>query len=399
MRILIANCYFAPAWGYGGPTRLLYELAGRLSACGHQVTVITSDASDGAGRYAGADSLEDNVRVVRCKTVSQYLAFQCKQFIAPAYPGEMRRHIDKADIVHLSGSRDYFTTFGAALARQCRRPYVLAAYGTLPATGPGWRGMVKPYFDRLITRRTVQHAAACLAQTQHEAAVYTEFGVSLQRIHLTPLASDGDRFRQLPQRGSFRARMGLTGKHRVLLFVGRIHPLKGLDILIDALAIACKFEPLLRLVVVGRDDGHEAFLRSRIQSIGLHGIVLWAGPLYGADVVKAYVDADAFILTPRHFEETSLAGVEACFCGSQAIVTEEAEIPHLVEYGAGAMVKNDVREIAAAILAAVADDGTIQNRGRAAREMAFAEFEWSKVLRRYVSVYERALTLQTSAVH
>src|ERR1039458_5204240 len=78
MRILIANCYFAPAWGYGGPTRLLYELAGRLSACGHQVTVITSDASDGAGRYAGADSLEDNVRVVRCKTVSQYLAFQCK---------------------------------------------------------------------------------------------------------------------------------------------------------------------------------------------------------------------------------------------------------------------------------------------------------------------------------
>src|ERR1022692_2101163 len=87
MRILIANCYFAPAWGYGGPARLLYELAGRLSACGHQVTVITSDASDGAGRYAGADSLEDNVRVVRCKTVSQYLAFQCKQFIAPAYPG------------------------------------------------------------------------------------------------------------------------------------------------------------------------------------------------------------------------------------------------------------------------------------------------------------------------
>src|ERR1039458_2652798 len=91
MRILIANCYFAPAWGYGGPTRLLYELAGRLSACGHQVTGITSDASDGAGRSAGADSLEDTGRVARCKRVSQYLAFQFKQFISPAYPGELRR--------------------------------------------------------------------------------------------------------------------------------------------------------------------------------------------------------------------------------------------------------------------------------------------------------------------
>ena len=398
MRILIANCYFAPAWGYGGPTRLLYELAGRLNANGHQVTVITTDASDCAGRYASGDSLEENVRIVRCRTVSQYLAYHFKQFIAAGYPGEVRRLIEKADIVHLSGSRDFMTTVGAVLARRRGRPYVLAAYGTLPAAGSGWRRFAKPLFDRWITRRTVRQAAACLAQTRHEGAGYQAFGASRQRIHLTPLAADGARFEQLPEHGRFRARMGLAPRHRVLLFVGRIHPLKGLDILIDALAIAVKREPLLRLVVVGRDDGHQSFMKHRVQSMGLEKMVVWAGPLYNRDVVEAYVDADAFVLTPRHFEETSLAGVEACFCGTQAIVTEQAEIPHLAEYEAGALVRNDVREIAAAISAAIADDSTIRCRGRAAREMAFAEFEWSKVLPRYVSIYERAAAVGASAV-
>ena len=115
--------------------------------------------------------------------------------------------------------------------------------------------------------------------------------------------------------------------------------LKGLDILIDAV------EPLLddgtSLAIVGRDDGQLDELCARFAPLFAAGRVRFVGPLYGAERFEAYADADVFCLTPTHWEETSVASLEAAACGTAVVLTEQAEIPGSRGAGGGFVVPLD----------------------------------------------------------
>ena len=369
---------------------MLFELASQITQHGHQVTVVTSDASDGHSRYPAGTFHEDGVTVSRLRSLSQFLCYQHRKFIVPEYSRELRHLMASHDVAHFVGSRDFFITVGSHVARQQGLPYIVTAYGCLPRESFGWKRVVKPVYDRLLTNRVMRVSRLCLAQTRHEAAGYSGFGVVPERIRLVPLASDPSRFAVLPPRGALRRRLGITPQEKIVLFVGRMHYEKGLDLLIHAMRQVARRVANARLVVVGRDDGQEAALRELVLKCGLSDKVFFAGALYGRDALTAYVDADVFALTPRRFEETTLAGVEACFCGTQVVVTEQAEIPHLDESGSGTTVRNETAVIAEAIAAALEDDRSIRERGTAAREMAHRRLSWPAVLPLYVKAYEDA---------
>lgn len=392
MHVVICTPYFAPAWGYGGPARLLYELSLNLAKVGTDVTILTSDASDSNARYSARETRDDGIRVVREPSLSQWLAYKQKKFIVPSYPSRLAALLEASDVAHLIGSRDFFVTMGAAVARRVRKPYVLAAYGCLPVSKEGWKRLGHPVYDALFTNRTVRNAGVCLAQTHHEREVYRTFGVRDERIRLTPLAADGRRFLNLPERGSFRRQLNLGSRQRIVLFVGRVHPLKGLDTLVSSFRLMHDEEPEARLVVVGKDDGYLQRLRTQVYELGLANEVIFPGPLYKEDVLRAYVDADVFALTPSHFEETTLAGLEACFCGTQAVVTRQADIPYLEDHGAGAVVRDDPEEIASALLEAISSDEIIAVRGRAARAMAYSRFDWKVLVPHYLEAYQQAVS-------
>ena len=78
-------------------------------------------------------------------------------------------------------------------------------------------------------------------------------------------------------------------------------------------------DPAARLVVVGRDDGFKAEMDRLVHYLGLGPQFHFAGALYGRDALPVYVDADLFCITPTHFEETSLAALTACACGTPAL--------------------------------------------------------------------------------
>jgi glycosyltransferase involved in cell wall biosynthesis len=85
--------------------------------------------------------------------------------------------------------------------------------------------------------------------------------------------------------------------------------------------------------------------------------VRFLGPLYGDERFEAYVDADVFCLTPRHWEETSVASLEAAACGTPVVVTEQAELPGLAPETGGFVVSLDPPAVRAAVEAALDDRG------------------------------------------
>ena len=125
--------------------------------------------------------------------------------------------------------------------------------------------------------------------------------------------------------------------------------MKGVDVLIKAVKPLLKKDKYLKLMVVGRDDGEEDNLRRAIPS-ALNKQVIFTGPLYGKDVMYAYNTATCFVFTPRYYEETSLAALEALSWGVPVITTYEADIPYLEEYRAGFVVENELKVIQRSIM-------------------------------------------------
>ena len=361
MRILQVTPYFAPAWAYGGPPRVMYDYATGLVDRGHEVSVVTTDVLDARRRARPEHERLDGVDVRRLPNLSNSLAWRRKKYLPRGLVRQLAREIGRADVVHVTDTRTYLTAAAYAVSRARGVPLCLSPHGSLPGSA-GVRGAVKAAYDRVLVRPMLDHAALLLAQTSHEAALLRASGAGDDTIRLLPLPLDLDDL-DGGDAGELRQRLGVDPGTRVILFLGRIHWLKGLDVLIDAVA------PLLGadtvLVVVGRDDGQWGMLAEQHRHLLELGRIRFAGPLYDRARLTAYADADVFCLTPRHWEETSVAALEAAASGVPVVVTEQADIPGLSASGGGAVVPLDRGAIRDAVERALADRERMGARARA----------------------------------
>lgn len=389
MKILLGVLYYEHAWAYGGPPRMVFGLARHLAARGHEVAVCTTDAKDEGERLPAGEERSGDVRVLRFRNLSNRLAFHGKIFIPLGMRRWLEENVASFDVLHLFDARTLQNAWAAEAAMAAGVPFFLSVWGSLPL-GEGWKSWLKRAYDRLRLRRQLDHAAALLAQNDHEARLYGEFGADPRRVVIWPLAVDPEEHGAPPPRGALRRRLGIGEQEQVVLFVGRIHELKGLDPLLRAFAAARPRAPRARLVVVGRDDGQLAALHALRDRLGLGDRVLFPGPLYGPDALQAYVDCDLFAITPTHFEETSLASLSACACGRPILINDRCDVPWLAEHGAGRVVPHGVEPIAEALVELLSDEGRLRQMGEGARRMVEARFLWPRVVEQIEGLYGRA---------
>ena len=361
MRILQVTPYFAPAWAYGGPPRVMTDYAVGLVALGHEVDVFTTDVLDAEHRAAPPLETIEGVRVRRFRNVSNRLAWSTKKYLPFGLPVALARAADHYDAIHVTDTRTFLTASAHLASVASDVPLVLSAHGSLPRSR-GLRGAVKDAYDVALVRPMLRRAALLLAQTDHEAELYVELGGRSRAVRSLPLPLPSIDVDLQAVRGSFRARIGVGDDEGLLLFLGRINRLKGLDLLIDS--VQTLLGDGTSLAVVGRDDGQLAEIESRFAAMIADGRVRLAGPLYGDDRFAAYVDADVFCLTPPHWEETSVAALEAAACGTAVVVSKQADLPGLDAAGGGFVVPLDRVSIADAVRASLADPVGIGLRAR-----------------------------------
>jgi glycosyltransferase involved in cell wall biosynthesis len=390
MKILIVIPYFAPAWAYGGPPKLMSEAASQLVARGHSVTVYTTDALDAAARVPVRKGMLNGVSVRYFANVSNRLAWQYKVFLPRGFAAAIRQTVAQFDVVHLCDLRTMQNWLAYRTALRAGVPYVLSAFGELPRA-TGIKRVLKWLYDLTGGYAQLRYASQAIAQTESEAQAYTQFGVSRGRIALVPLAIDMSEFESLPPRGTFRRAHGFPADAPLILFLGRIHAYKGLDLLLDAFAATARVVPEAQLAIVGRDDGYLTALQNHIVELNLAERVRFCGPAYGADRIAAYADADVFALTPSHAEETSLAALEACAAGTPVVVTRQAPIPWLDESEAGFTVSYEPAQVTDALRRLLTDAGLRARMGTNARRLAAARFDWPQVITQLENVYADAI--------
>jgi glycosyltransferase involved in cell wall biosynthesis len=172
-----------------------------------------------------------------------------------------------------------------------------------------------------------------------------------------------------------------------VLFLARLHPKKGLDILADAFAQLATHHGKAHLVVAGPDGGAQEDFTRRIAQLNLTARVHVVGPLYGRDKFAAMVDAGCFCLPSRQ-EGFSVAITEALACGLPVVASESCHFPQIVASGAGRVTPLDAAAVAQALRDVLADPSRRAEMGRRGRELVERHFTWPRIAPRMIGAYE-----------
>jgi glycosyltransferase involved in cell wall biosynthesis len=325
MRIVFVIPYFYPALEYGGTPRLAYEVARALTRRGHKVKVLTTD-SGGSSRIAGDvirsihENSLDGIQVRYYRNLSNHLAYRHRLFFPPQFFFDVRQHVVESDIVHIHDLRSFLTVAAHSALRAANKPYVLSPHGGLRHLG---KKSAKTVFDTLWGQAILRDAGALCAISPVEERDAIAFGIDKRRIYRFPSAINAELYRDLPPPGEFGSRRGLAGR-QIILFLGRLHWVKGVDILIEALGLL-KDVPDVHLVVAGPDDGAESRLRSLVKKKALTGKVTFTGFLDQAQKTQALMDS-RLVVVPSRSEAFALALLEGLACERPVLVSSACEM-------------------------------------------------------------------------
>jgi glycosyltransferase involved in cell wall biosynthesis len=238
-------------------------------------------------------------------------------------------------------------------------------------------------YERLVENRNLGHAAGLIytAQGEMEAAGFLNLSPP---AYVVPLGLDAASF---DRAGGFRARYGLADKE-LILWMGRLAPVKGLDLLIRAFAGLARRRPKAVLVLVGPDtENLGQGLRQLLVELGMDPKrAIFTGMLHGNEKRAALSEADLFVM-PSHTENFALAAVEAMALGRPVIVSNGVKIaPEIAKAGAGIVVSLQGAELEIALADLLEDVQRRLRMGEAALALA-RQYGWPVIVGRLEEAY------------
>jgi len=378
MKILQVCNYYSPV--YGGSAEVPYRLSIELAKRGHDITIYTADYRNKISQEWLKSARELHIKVYGFKTWLNLASFQ----VTPGLV-HVSNQIKNFDLIHMHNFRTFQNVLIHYYANKHHIPYVLQAHGSLPRIGA--QKQLKKIYDELIGHRLLKDASRIISLTTKEAEQYRNMGVNKERIEIIPNGVNLSEYENLPQRGNFRAKWKIRESQKVILFLARIHKIKGPDLLAKAFSSISRDTADLKLVFAGPDNGYLAFMQKLTSELYIEDKVLFTGPLYGKDKLEAYVDADVYVL-PSNYEAFSLSVIEAMACGTPVIVTDRCGIADIIVDKAGLVVPYDEKLLGSAISRMLSDENMRRECSIYSRSIVRKHFTWSKVVEQIDAVYE-----------
>jgi len=354
----------------------------------HDVTVCTTSALAHKQDFTDVptETYRDGYRILFFPRNMKQLGFNISLTMAET----IKENLHQFDLIHLHSWRHFQDVLVLLLGTRCGIPYLVQAHGSLPKI-MSHQGFKKAY-DSTIGRLLLQNATMCVALHKYEACQYRQFGVPETKISIVPNGINLAEFLNLPARGSFKARYGIPQESEIILFLGRLHRIKGIDTLVKAFQRITRIEQESTLVIAGPDDGFADEIRALSRNSGLEEKIRLVGPLYGSDKLAALVDCCMLVL-PSRYETFPYVILEAYACSKTVIVSEACRASELVLDGRTGLIVpiDDDAKLADALLHVLVNREGALEMGRAAHSYLQEHFTVEQVVNKLERVYSEML--------
>jgi glycosyltransferase involved in cell wall biosynthesis len=314
--------------------------------------------------------------------------------VVPALKQFLSKELSRFDLVHIHGMWRYPQWAAAHLAQQHRIPYIISPHGMCEPFELARKAWKKKIYFNLIEKRSFQEAAAIHAITEAERDHCNQLhpgktiGVITHGISILPPLSSLLVDRYLPPEMS-----SVPTEAPVLFFMGRLHPKKGLDLLIPAFAQVLQHHPSAYLVIAGPDPvGYKKVLIQLARSHHIQERVLFSGMLTGQCKQAMLQRADIFTL-PSYSEGFSVAILEALAAAKPVVISKYCYFDEVMSAQCGHVVDTDIPQLVHALNKLLDLDAVTRSTiGLRGQRLIKQGFTWSTTAEKMIRLYQSVVT-------
>jgi len=302
----------------------------------------------------------------------------------------MRAGVGSFDVVHTHAVWNFCTYWAMRAAYEARVPYVVAPQGSFEPWALAQSAIKKRLLGPLTEIPLFNRAAALQALTQAEVEQFRRFGLSAPAV-IVPNGVDPAKFdRRAPP---LATQLGLAPGTATLLFMSRLHPKKGVDILLKAFALMADLLAHVTLVIAGNDagSGYGRELVGLSRTLGIGDRCHFTGEVRGEAKLDMLAGADIFVL-PSHSEGLPVAAIEAMAASLPVVLSPGCNLPEVATARAGLIVETVPEILAQAISGLFADLDAARAMGQNGRRLVARKFTWQRIARETIEIYSRLMT-------
>jgi glycosyltransferase involved in cell wall biosynthesis len=400
LRLLYAVHAYKPAYRVGGPVVSVSSLAERLVARGHAVTVVTSNSNldEDLDVPIAQPVPVDGVEVWyfrREELLKRWLPFvpYLSKSMGFLYSGPMRATLGRlapsVDAVHTHLPFIYPTLAAARAAFANQKPLFYHQRGVFDPKRLRFRGLKKRIYIKLIERPVMRRATTLIALTEAERASYRALGVATA-CRVIPNGID-TRLYPSARRPEAGVRWRIPPEAQVVLFLGRVHPVKGADKLLEAFTRIAAAHPRAVLVLAGPDEWQlERRFRHSAARAGVSDRVVFTGMVLGEAKRDLLARADLFAL-PSDGEGFSMAVLEALASSIAVVLSPGCHFPEVEEVGAGRVAPTDPGRLADVLADLLADPERLREMGSRGRQLVGRRYTWDAVADAMIDAYREGI--------
>lgn len=354
---------YAPAWGFGGPLRIMYDYA-LWMAEEMEVKVFTCNLNHDFKEFEPSSIEIFPFEIKRYKIFFKQFAKKNWNFISPILLFQLLLEIKKSKkkiILHICEFRGFIPLYIIIIKKLFGTKVLLihSAFGMLHDKESVFRHV----YDRFFLKLFLQSIDTCLVQNDHEENEYHKYlkkntlkyypSIKLFPLHISNTWIEenffilGSKNKEIVK--LLRRKYSLKEEIKIFIFLGRLHKEKGILRVIEVFLNYLKISKLdCQLLIIGRDDGHKTNIEKYILENQAEKRIKIVTDVYDHRF-EYYFLSDIFMGFPTIYEETMLASLEALSCGTPVIVSNEASIPFLVNNRSGFVIEYSIQNAIEAI--------------------------------------------------
>lgn len=378
---------YEPAWAFGGTVTATSQLCRGLASQGVDISVYTTDA-DGKGGYLDVP-LNKAIDLGGVKVTYFHCDFGMrKAFYSRGLKRKLKQNINEFDLIHVAAVWQWIQVDVSKICKYLQKPYLVSTHGSFNPWPWNQNVLQKRLYWHLFGKKTIKRTNAIHFTTEDERDKSLATVPLLKETH-NFIVPNGINIGSIIKNKNIRENLQIAKEKIVLLFIGRIHRVKGIHFILEALK-KLNIRNIAFLIVGNKEDlDYVNQLKKLSNQLGES--IIWLDSIPREEIWDYYYSSDLFVLTSCS-ENFGIVAAEAMSCGLPVLISNNVGIWREVKAdNAGFVVNQDVDEIADVLKKCIEKPGLLQQLSLNARKSAERRYDIDKVADLMIKAYEDIL--------